>query len=91
MLLNDIFAGANAPMNTFCPNDDPARIAALQELTQIVEELRRAGVCEDLLMRLEAAENRVRAAEMEQMFCYAAGYGARLQRELGAILIENAE
>lgn len=91
MLLNDIFAGANAPMNTFCPDNDPARITALQELAIVMEELRRAGIGEDLLMRLEAAENRVRAAEMEQMFCYAAGYGARLQRELEAITRGNTE
>ncbi|MBQ9837099.1 MAG: hypothetical protein IJO41_03800 [Oscillospiraceae bacterium] len=44
---------------------------------------------QDLLMRLEAAENRLRAVEMEQIFCYAVGYGARLQRDL--VTIQRAE
>ena len=43
---------------------------------------------QDLLMRLEAAENRLRAVEMEQIFCYAVGYGARLQRELDDVSSE---
>ena len=82
MILSDIYAGANAPMNRFCPDETPARAAALKELQHITEELRQAGISEDLLMRLEAAENRVKAIELEQTFCYAVGYGAALQRDL---------
>ena len=86
LLLNNIFAGTNAPMNTFCLTDDPTRLDALQALQKVMDEFRSVGIGEDALMRLEAAENRVKAVEMEQMFCYAVRYGARLQRELDAVL-----
>ena len=81
-MLNDIFAGEKAPMDIFCPNEVPEYVEATKTLAGILSEVKTHGVPEEVILRLDAAQNHVKAVETELMFCYAVRFGARLQREL---------
>ena len=54
----------------------------MEELCEIVENLRQYGVPEELISALDKEENEILALEEEQMFRFTIRYGAELQREL---------
>lgn len=51
-------------------------------MDEVIVELRKLGAPDDLLYRLDAAENRIAALEVNRMFFFAADFGAILQRKL---------
>lgn len=77
MLLNDIYAGAHALLNTYFLTDTPECLTALLALQQVTDDLRAAGIPEDTLMHLEAAENRVKAVGSR---CFSAPWGTMQSR-----------
>lgn len=82
MMLNDIFAGKKVPMDIFYPNEVPEYVEAMETLSGILSELKALGIPDEVILRLDAAQNHVKAVETELMFCHAVRFGAQLQREL---------
>ena len=69
-------------MNAFGENISKEYREAILQLDEVIVELRKLRVPDDLLYRLDAAENRIAALEVNRMFFFAADFGARLQRKL---------
>lgn len=81
-LLHCIYCGKAAPVHDFGENTTLEYEAAAKQLSEIVSQLRAQGIAEELLLKLETAESRIVALELERMFHYAASFGAKLQAEL---------
>ena len=81
-MLQQLYRGRCIPASELGGNTSIEFDQASAELQRIIDKLREHGVPEDLLQKLDRAENAIMALEEERIFCFAAAYGARLQRAL---------
>lgn len=82
MRIIDIYRGSPAPANQFNIFSHPEYQKASKELSLLWKELEQHQIPPALLNKIEAAQNRLSAVELDLMWCFAFSHGVEFQCEL---------